>query len=226
MVLVVEPIGGPVEFAADRNVWERQGDESDRQWSWFRIYRDMDTERRTLVETWREYARAIGRDDQTRATLAPQYVAETARNYRWRERARAYDMYMDERAVEALEATRVRARVEAAGLGRMLRIKAAQAARLLQTITTQKVVVDGKQRTVARSALTPGQIVKLAKAGAELERVALGMEDGRGTSVQVNVQANILHLDDDAIVRKAERVLEARQVLLELEAKGVRPAED
>ncbi|NIN69527.1 MAG: hypothetical protein GTO63_33565, partial [Anaerolineae bacterium] len=104
-----------------------------------------------------------------------------------------YDEWRDQDQIERLQSTRVRFLVETAEQGRHLRQKAAEALQSLRVVAYEQVIgEDGDITTVATSTLSPAAIVQLLRAGAELERQAIGLGPAGGPGgVQVNI-ANVL----------------------------------
>lgn len=190
-------------FATDRELWERQPEESEPCWRAFVLYRDLEPQDRSLTEAYR---RADG--DPTWGT--PTHYQRWSKEWLWRERVIAYDNYVDTKMRAALEAQRIRARVETAQLGRAMRRKAAAALQELQAIIFETVVVDGVSTKVARSALTPAQIAQLADVGVKLERLAVGdPTETSASAIYVGGQIDV-NLSDEELIERAARVITAR----------------
>jgi hypothetical protein len=176
---------------------------------------------------------ALNQDaDQVQAHLVLQYKAPVwfericAKN-QWVERSRAYDEWRDRDQLERLQSTRVRSLAETAEIGRTLREKAAEALAHLRIIAYENVLgPDGEPTTVTVSTLSPAAIVALAKAGTELERIAIGLQQAGGSGVNVQI-ANIVgggpnaHIpipgSDTELMQKVLEVAAARGVLIDHE---------
>lgn len=205
--LDIVPIG-PVQLAAGRDLWERQPGETDLAWDAFCTFRDLDPGERTIKRT---YEVVSGHTVERVSTPNGDRVSPSMnmyrynKEYRWQERAFAYDRYMDDKYRKELEASRVRARVETADLGRTMRRKAAEALAELQTI----LYIKQGDQVVLRNALNASQIVRLAEVGVRLERLALGEGDGESSLTLIGQQYNII--SDAELINRAKQVIEARQ---------------
>jgi len=205
--LDIVPIG-PVQLAVGRDLWERQPGETDLAWDAFCTFRDLDPGERTIKRT---YEVVSGHTVERASTPNGDRVSPSMnmyrynKEYRWQERAFAYDRYMDDKYRKELEASRVRARVETADLGRTMRRKAAEALAELQTI----LYIKQGDQVVLRNALNASQIVRLAEVGVRLERLALGEGDGESSLTLIGQQYNII--SDAELINRAKQVIEARQ---------------
>lgn len=85
------------EFADDREIWERQPNETDRSWEMFKIYRDMGPSR---TQAHLSKVKKMNKNS----------VASFSARWGWRERAAAYDAHIDRIEKEA----EIKARREAA----------------------------------------------------------------------------------------------------------------
>jgi hypothetical protein len=196
-----------IELADDREVWERQPDETDAAWAVFRAYRDLPPERRSQDAALELSGINISRGP----------IMNFSRVFRWVDRAAAYDHHIDKHLQQQLAARRIRARVEAANVGQVLRERAAEALNELKTIVTEEVMGDdGELRTIVRSALSPNEIARLAEIGVKLERQALGL-DQEGGGVQVGVQVNVQRNDGDLFAR-AQEIISSQQEVVDVTA--------
>lgn len=140
----------PIHLAVDREPWDRQPGESNRQYSRFQVFKDLGR-MRTLKQAV-EMLHGVGDTGVQYRTLM-QYSYE----YRWTERAEAHD-----RAQDQLEAQRlVQLRNEM--LSRHRRLASGLLAKGVAALA--KVNVD---------AMTPLDIVRFLKYGTDIETRALG----------------------------------------------------
>jgi hypothetical protein len=211
IVPVVAYGGGPIEFAEDRDVWERQPKEPNKGWEIFQLYRDMPPGIRSFQRAYREI--------HPKTDYRHNYQAGVwTFRWRWRERAAAHDIYMDRKHLATLEADRLTAMREATVVGRALRKKALEAATVLQATIYEEIIdlQTGETTYRLRAALNTSEIVKLAQVGVALEREALGLDvggRGRGTQVNVAIGVQTLNLESDqALQNKATEILEARKL--------------
>ncbi len=214
--------------------WERREDESDRDWGFFVLYRDLHPSVRSIARTFALYQQQKHEAEQQHIQTsglsykAPSWFEAIATQNKWVARVRAYDEWRDQDQIERLQSTRVRFLVETAEQGRHLRQKAAEALQSLRVVAYEQVIgEDGDITTVATSTLSPAAIVQLLRAGAELERQAIGLGPAGGPGgVQVNI-ANVLgtgagpggHLplpvSDDELMAKVLEVAQAKGVLVD-----------
>ncbi len=217
--------------------WDRLPEESDRDWGLFVLYRDMHPSVRSIAKAHALYQQQKAESDPAldpetvKATLvlqyrAPGWVEKLSSKYHWVSRVRAYDEWKDRDQLERLQSTRVRSLVETATIGRELREKALQALEHLRVVAFETVLgEDGEPTTIAISTLSPNAIVQLAKAGTDLERLAVGLQQASGGGVNVQI-ANIMnpggpggHIpipgSDTDLMRKVLEVAEARGVIVE-----------
>lgn len=131
------------------NPWDRRPDETDKAWIAFVAYRDLGAGKRTIAKA----TEALGRP-----TGYARSLEAWSGQHAWRERAAAYDGWVDRRTVQPAVA---RERAEMAErhlkLGRALQGRAAQG---LAAIKPDK--------------LKPAEVAALAKSGVDIERVAAG----------------------------------------------------
>ena len=98
------PIKNMVPVDDEARLWERIEGETDKQWQAFRSFRDVPTTDRTVKEA---FVRSSGRTDTINA---PSWWYEVSQRFRWRERAHAFDQYLDRKTIEAELDERVRSR--------------------------------------------------------------------------------------------------------------------
>jgi hypothetical protein len=161
-----------MEAAADSEIdkrerWERQPRETNAAWAAFQVYRDIPPADRTLRDAYR----AVKGPDKGSVcgTWRGWFV-----KYAWKERAEAYDVYVDEKARLELEQRRAEARKETAELGKMLRDKAQEALRAFKGVNEKIEEEKGEQVRTIEPNLTAYQIARLSTVGVSLERLALG----------------------------------------------------
>ncbi len=140
----------PIHLAVDREPWDRQPGESNRQYSRFEVYRSLGR-MRTLKQAV-EMLHGVGDTGVSYRTLQ-QYAYE----YRWTERAEAWD-----RAQDQLEAARLL----------QLRNEMVSRHRRLASGLLAKAVA-GLQK-INPDDMSPLDVVRFIKYGADIERQALG----------------------------------------------------
>lgn len=140
----------PIHLAVDREPWDRQAGESNRQYSRFRVFMELGRTR-TLKQAV-EMLHGVGDNGVSYRTLM-QYAYE----YRWTERAEAHD-----RAQDQLEAQRLL----------QLRTEMYSRHRRLASGLLGKAVTA--LQSLQPADLTPLDIVRFIKYGAEMEHRALG----------------------------------------------------
>lgn len=201
-VVMFEEINTQIEFAKDRQPWEKQPQETDAAFEMFCAWRDLDPHERTYRKALKNYEGSNCPDTYAYA------ISATANRYRWRDRVNAYDRHVDEKIREQLEARRMRARLETADLGRQMRNKAHEAVNALKAI----VMVEDNGKLVPRSSLSPSDITKLAKVGRELESYALE-DQTPGAGLSLGIQINI---GDSELRKRAREVLDMQEDVEEM----------
>lgn len=211
-----------LRLEGDREPWERQPDEQDRDWGCFQLYRDMHPSVRSLAKAFALYLGQLHPEnapDPAGALKAPAWFENIAAHNQWHARAKEYDAWQDEDALQRLQSLKVAALVQAHQVGHTLVEKATEALQALQAVQHEMIVNEqGQLVTVSTSALSPSAIVQLVKAGVELRRYALGMEasGGQGTNVHVNI-ANVntptgrlpITADDEALLARVREIAQA-----------------
>jgi hypothetical protein len=152
--------------------WDRRADETAAAFAKFEIFRDLPAVERAVNAA---YARHSGRD----RPKAPGSWYELAARFEWEERARAWDLEERRASERALRERRLGLLVETADLGEALRKRAAEALRLLRATREEWVEEGGKRIRKVSPNLSPDQIVRMLKVGADLELFALGLPVGR-----------------------------------------------
>lgn len=205
----LEQYSGVIDFANERELWEQQPDEPRNPFFMFSMYRNLPPWERTLVALHKQFLHIRGRATWTRV---PDAYSLWKKMYRWEERCEAFDRFEDAEALKQLNSRRIQSRLETATIGRVLRQRAFEALEVLEaTLYEYHLDEDGVRQRIARSALSPAQIVKLADIGVKLERLALGMDEaaqGQGRGPMVAVQVNIG--GDEELINRATEVIESR----------------
>lgn len=213
-----------------REPWERLPEESDRDWGFFLLYRNLHPSVRSIGRAFTLYQQQRHEADpdypepsEVGHYKAPQWFEHVSAVHGWVDRVRAYDEWQDRDQIERLQSTRVRSLVETATIGRELRTKAAEALEHLRVLAYEHVLgEDGEPTTIAVSTLSPAAIVALAKAGTELERLSIGLrgEGSGGVNVQIaNIMGGVpgqvpIPGDDEEVLRKVAKIAAARGINL------------
>ena len=206
----------------DRDAWERQPEESPRDYLMFSCYRDMHPLDRTVREGFIKYIETVSPHeidhDPTRGHV-PRWVVDLAAKNSWIARAKEYDDYCDKKKRAALEKAREEAVLQASRIGSLMRVKALEALKELLAIKAVEVIdpETGEKTYVISSALSAGDIVKLADAGIRIERDALGLNEpskSTGTTLQIAVFNGPPPVDDGSLTDRARIVLAERAKLL------------
>jgi len=215
-VVAVAVIPRTLQFAEDREIWERQPGETNIAWKAFEAYRAASPHNRTYIHTARTLHKLI---DGT--YIAAKSTAGWAARFRWDERIQAFDNYIAQQELDMLIKERVRARKETAELGRGLRIKAQEALSALTTVLYRNVTdpETGKISRELRSSLTPSEIARLAATGAKIERLALDIEHSNmdGTPREtIDLQSLTVNYFSSGAAAE-ERALEEARAILKLQ---------
>lgn len=156
---------GPIEFASDREPWERQPGETDRQFARFAHYLEMGRVRtlRQLGENLRSMGESVGNN----------WLYQVAARWRWADRARAHDneqdrLYFARVAKKREDMAERHAKLASAVLG--------VASRALKALS------DHLTANPNAGVVAPADLVKLVDLGTRLERMALG-EPGQTVAV-------------------------------------------
>lgn len=145
----------------ERLEWERQPGETEAPWAAFVIFRDL-TSSRTIqraAEITAETRRGTADSVRTQFTI-------WAKKYRWRERAEAYDIYLDRRRREARETE-----MEAIDRRQM------QEGQTLQTAGMRRIVGDARAGVIALEPNTMdwSDAFRSIELGTRMERNAAGL---------------------------------------------------
>jgi len=169
---------GPIELADDRRPWERQPNEPTRAWVAFTFYRD------SAVRTLTGVAAAM--QEAGIAPPAHRTLSLWRRQYRWDERAEAYDRAVDEETTAILQRRRRDLKREAAEIGATLfQLATARLAELLRAPS---------------SVVKPRELIEAAKLALDMQRFATDTEALPALLNVTNVQIS----DDELLQRAAE----------------------
>jgi len=98
------PTPPPGTPSTDGKLWERFDGESEKQFAAFRSYRDLSPIDRSILEAYRRHTGKL------EALIASSWFYELSTRNRWKERAAAFDNYLDRIAWEAESDERIKAR--------------------------------------------------------------------------------------------------------------------
>lgn len=129
---------------------------------------------RSMRRLWADYrVRSDAGDSVPSRRMSSLAVWST--KHRWQERIAAYERERNAAIQAELESRRLQARLDTADLGQALRDKAAGALAQFEAIE-ESTAVTGKNKNVVvkKFVLTAATLTALAKAGVEIERLALG----------------------------------------------------
>ena len=164
--LAVPPSQAPSSFVEE---WERQPGERPRAWKAFVIYRDMGDERG--VTKVRDVAGGVYKHST---------LLEWAEKYRWVERARAWDNYVDRRRQAAfLKEQEEMARRQ---------IKTGRTLQDVGLAYVEEQLTDADKRKEQMSATSA---LRFIDTGVALERKGMGVDDEQ-KQADLNVQVNVL----------------------------------
>jgi len=224
-VLVIEgqlvaatPTGGPITYQVGLDLWERQPEESDKDWAYFQHYRDMPAFDRTIKNVYLHFFPEPAIASVTGEPVM-HWLYNIAQRFGWKDRVIEHDRYQDEFFRGALLAERVKARRETAILGTDMRRKAATALKYVQTTLTVERVdpTTGETTAETKTVLTIKEILDLAKVGADLEQTALDMKGEAVVAQQLHVH---IRDDDNQLLEAARELLRARGMLNVTPTKG------
>ncbi|MBD3387444.1 MAG: hypothetical protein GF414_00710 [Candidatus Altiarchaeales archaeon] len=203
-----------------RPIWTRQPEETDREWAWFQLYRGLHPALRSVAQAYREYQAAKG-IDPSQVGHVPAWVQTASHKWSWRERAAEYDVHIDLEYNVAVVKARKKAVMDVAELGKNMRKAAALAVQDLfdRLYTVEVDPRTGEKKIVFNEHLSVSDITRLAKTGVELERLALGMDEGKqgpGTSINIGIavsqQGETVAQDDEQLLEEAAEVLRTREL--------------
>lgn len=212
----IQPYGGPITLASDRDPWERQPDEDDTAWTAFKCYRDAPPLLRSLRTAYERFTAIHPNANPCLHGHVPDRFRIFSKVNRWTYRIEVFDRYMDELEIRTLALHRIQMIKETAQLGKEMRDKALLAIRNLHAIISYKVVdmETGKVTIGYKTTLSPSAIVAIAKCGIELEKWALGLDQGPLPVTQgpkgpgLPVQAS-----DPMLMERAAEVIQAQKAL-------------
>jgi len=210
--VVAQKIDAHLQLADDRPIWTRQPGETSQAWAWFQLYRSLHPAVRSIRTAFQKYKELRGEPWDGRRP--PRTISMMHITHQWDRRVEEWDIYIDLEKNAAIAQAREQAQMEVAELGRNIRKAAAIAVQgLFDRLYTKRVnPITGKEEIVFKEHLSPSAIVQLAKTGTELERLALGMDSGKGPLVQVNVLQALVHKSDGELLDEGREIIEAREM--------------
>jgi hypothetical protein len=153
-----------LKFDRDRPPYDRQTDETDRQWEAFMLYRNMGSDRtlRATAEKYRELHGLTSKPASTERTVQMWSV-----RWRWRDRCAAWEREVDKKArrIALDEVARMNAR----------HIKLAESTQALAASELKKLLAKTKQ--TKEVTVEVGDFLRVMEAGVKLERLARGEPD-------------------------------------------------
>ena len=143
-------------MAVDTQPWERQPGEPPRAWTAFTTYRDLAPHERSLVKVGVQYGKTAG------------WMEKLSSRWRWVGRVRAWENEQDRvKRVASIKAVEDMARRQV-GMGLLMQKKAADR---LNKMTDDEVMT-----------LSVSEVIRLAEAGARLERLGRGQPEAYAAS--------------------------------------------
>lgn len=185
---------------AARQIWERQGRESDEAFEAFKIYLHLGVERSTA-----KVAEQLGKS----LSLIQRWSAE----WHWVERCRAFDNYLFEKELKEVEQDRVRARRMHANVSRMVQAKVVKK---LQAMTEEDV-----------NRMSNADVIKWFYVAIKVELLALGVPTSRTggdelVDLQKKLKENARRAWEEAPLRYPT-IAESRRLEILAEVFGVEP---
>ncbi len=201
-------------------IWQQQDEEDSIAFAKFKCYRGLPPHRRNVTAAYRAYREEVLRTESDRRGLAlraPKEFLQLAKTWMWKERALEYDRWRDEtRELEvAHEVARLRETTN--DLAKVMLAKVGESLGALRaTIYEEITLPDGTVETRVRPGLSPSVMLQFAKTAIQIQRFALGIEEGQGgRDINVNV-LNVHGTASDAqLLAEAREVMEARGMLID-----------
>lgn len=178
--------------------WEQESAEPAAAFAAFRAFLAMDRAERSVRSA---YAAHSGRTDES----PPGSFFEWARDWRWKERALAFDREVDRIAMERLRTKRLKSLEMTAELGAVLKAKALSAIRTITAVSQQVGIRDGREVWVIETRMSPMDVARFAEVGAKLEMLALGGPTER-TELMGNAEAPLVISVDNAKEKLRDRL--------------------
>lgn len=185
-------------IGADRDPWERQPGESQKQYARFGFYRDLGR-LRTLAQVHRLLV-------ETGDSIKSDTLRQTAYEFRWKDRAEAWDIAQDAAAQEKL----IKARLEM--VDRHQKIAKGLLAKALEAL-----------RIIPVAEMTSADVVRYIKLATDIERIAIG-EPQRTISV-TGPTGGPVQTEDLTNLTKEERKRRLADIAAEL-ARRIEPVVD
>jgi hypothetical protein len=154
--------------------WEQQPEEPEGAFAMFQAYLNLPRHDRSVRQAISVYLLQVnGRQVEVGESVGGGYY-ELADKWQWKDRARAYDREADRKIYAQIEAKRAQMMMETFDFGRLLRERAAAAARMLVPVTQTIGERDGMAVVLVETKMTPADISRMAQVGLELEQLSAG----------------------------------------------------
>jgi hypothetical protein len=183
--------------------WEQQPEEPNGAFEHFAAYLALPREDRSIRAAYRE---RNGSEDGS----PPGSWFDMADKWQWKDRARAYDREADRKIYAKIEAKRAQMMMETFDFGRLLRERAAAAARMLVPVTQTIGERDGMAVVLVETKMTPADISRMAQVGLELEQLSAGNPTER-IMLQGDADNPLSITLDNAKGELVKRIREARK---------------
>jgi hypothetical protein len=145
----------------ERNLWDRQPDESSGAFAAWVVYRDMVPDRKQS-----RVARELKKSGQL--------ISKWSAKNQWARRVEAWEIYLDQRRREETVLEVIEARKRQLQIGKLLLSKGLEALLALKPTIARKNAAGEVEHILC---IKPGDLVKLLEAGARFVKVALGEVD-------------------------------------------------
>jgi hypothetical protein len=183
--------------------WEQQPEEPNGAFEDFAAYLALPREDRSIRQAY------IARCGPIEGK-PPGSFYDQADKWQWKDRARAYDREADRKIYAKIEAMRAKSMIETFDFGRLLRERAAAAARMLVPVTQTIGERDGMAVVLVETKMTPADISRMAQVGLELEQLAAGNPTER-IMLQGDANNPLSITVDSAKGELVKRIREARK---------------
>lgn len=196
--------------------WDQQPDEPPGAFVQFQLYLDQPREDRHVNKSYFDW-----KERRTGTRPAPRHPPgsfyELAEKYQWKVRARAFDRHSDGRVYAMIDARRAKIKLETMEFGRMLRERAHAAAKMLVPVTQTVETRDGREVIVVATKMTPNEISRMARAGVEIEQLAIGKPTSRMEMPGGLNSSTTLTVDNvrEEFMRRIDQIRDRRLAALE-----------
>jgi hypothetical protein len=184
--------------------WEQQPEEPNGMFEDFAAYLALPREDRTVAAAFQ------ARTGSEPGVKPSGHWYDMADKYQWKDRARAYDREADRKIYAKIESMRAKSLMDTFDTGRLLRERAAAAAKMLTPVTQTIGERDGMQVVLVAVNMTPAEISRMAQVGLELEQLAAGNPTER-IQLQGDVDNPLAMTVDSAKGELVKRIREARK---------------